>query len=50
MKVLFAKTLFHKYGLRKYIENWPNIVLFKGIDSRLPVQRVSFLGFRVYKL
>ena len=44
------ENLFDKYGLRKYIENWPNIILFKGIDSRLPVRRVSFLGFRVYEL
>ena len=51
MKDFCAKILFQKYGPQKYIESWPNFVLFKGIDRRFSVRREYLLGgFRMYKL
>ena len=50
MKVYFVRIFFHKEELPIDIENWPSLVLFKGINKRLPVRREYLLGgFRVYK-
>ena len=44
MKLFCTKILFHKYiEPLKYIENWPNSVLFEGIERRLPVRRDNLL-------